>query len=246
MTSNLTIIGFGVMGQLFARELKQFFNVSVCNRSDKSKIAEEIGVSFTFMENIESSVKNADVVIICLPIPLFEEKIREIKDYLKEDALVMDVCSVKEMPMRVTGENLKCDYIGTHPLFGGAESLNGQKIVLCPREQNENYLMMKGIFEKLGASAILMEPLEHDDYLGKIQGITHFIGLNLIEYLNKEDKSKLEELSTPTFNHLLQLIRKMGDNSPDVFLEIQKSNKFAKKSRKEFLEMLNKFDEEIN
>ena len=61
---------------------------------------------------------------------------RPIAPLLSPDALVIDVCSVKEYPVRLMKELLpeRVSILATHPMFGpdsAAHALQGRKIVLC-------------------------------------------------------------------------------------------------------------------
>jgi prephenate dehydrogenase len=48
-------------------------------------------------DNIES-VKNADITIFAVPIAFMKESIKQICPYLKENSVVLDVCSIKDFP----------------------------------------------------------------------------------------------------------------------------------------------------
>ena len=127
MKPNLTIIGFGTMGQQFAKALKPYYNILIANRSDKSRIARKLGVSFT--QDIKNSVKDADIVLLCVSISAVEKMIKLISPNLKPRSLVLDICSIKEKPMQIMKNRLNCDFIGTHPLFGEVDTLKNKKFV---------------------------------------------------------------------------------------------------------------------
>lgn len=234
---NLTIIGFGIMGHVFARDLKEFFNITIWNRSDKTGIAKNIGVRFE--KNLKKAVADADVILVCVPISVFEQTIKKISAFAKKNALVADVCSVKEMPM-VVMERYFEKYVGMHPLFGKVESIKNYKIVVC--KGSGDYGDLVNVLKNVGAKIIQMSASEHDKIIGEIQGITHFIGLGVIEHLKALDKEKLEIVSTPTFDYLLGLAGRMQNNNPEVFLEIQKYNKYARVARKKIFEKLKNID----
>ncbi len=236
--ANLTIIGFGIMGQIFAKELKNFFSVTVWNRSNKSDIAKKIGVNFE--KDFAKAVGSAEIILICVPISAFEENVKKLVQHVS-NALVADVCSVKEMPMQVLSKYFK-NYVGLHPLFGRIESVKGYKIVVC-RGGGEPSALTEAL-KKAGAKIIELSAEEHDKIVGEIQGITHFIGFGLIDYLKTADIDKMKTVSTPTFDFLLSLAERMKNNTPEVFLEIQKYNKYARQARKKILETLKKIDNE--
>ncbi len=172
---NLTLVGFGIMGQVFAKNLKEFFNITVWNRSDKSHMAKEIGVGFE--KDFEKAIKEADIILVCIPMSVFAETVKKISSFAKKDAIVADMCSVKEMPMEVMVKNLACSFVGTHPLFGNFDNFKSRKIVVC-KGSGDCSSLIEGL-EKTGAQIIEMDALEHDKLIGEIQEVTHFIGLSV-------------------------------------------------------------------
>ena len=125
------IIGFGRFGKLLTKYLSEDFKVYIFNRSDKN---EEIKKTNGIPASLEEVCKK-DVVIPCVPISQFEETLNEIKGLLKENSLIIDVCSVKEYPVEVMKKILpeKTQILATHPMFGpdsAAESLKDRKVVL--------------------------------------------------------------------------------------------------------------------
>lgn len=235
---NLTIVGFGIIGQIFAKDLKNFFNVTIWNRSDKSEIAKNIGVQFEM--DMKKALEKADIILVCIPIPVFDNIIKKIVGFTKKDTLVIDVCSVKEKPMQIMKENLNCSFLGLHPLFGKVDSIKGYKIVACKGIGKDKGFL--NVLKDAGAKIIEMDASEHDKILGSIQGMTHLIGLGVIEYIKDMDKKKVKSVSTPTFEYLLGLAERMQINNPEIFLEIQKHNKYARKARKLMLEKLKNVD----
>jgi prephenate dehydrogenase len=72
-----------------------------------------------------------------MPISAMRETLRQVTPLLREDALVVDVCSVKVYPVKWMRELLPdtVSILPTHPMFGpdsAAESLKDRKIVICP------------------------------------------------------------------------------------------------------------------
>lgn len=246
----ILIIGFGDMGSIFAREFSNLenFDVSVYMR-DKQKRKENKGkFNYKFLDSLEESVPKYDIIVLAVTTSSLESVINQIKKHVRKDALVIDVSSIKQKPMKLM-EKLKCESIGTHPLFGYVDNFKGYKIVLCPRNKNQengkNFQMIKKALSDTGAEILVLSAEEHDKLLGKIQGITHFIGLNLEDFFEKNNEEKLRKLATPTFQYLLGLVDRMRENKKHVFIIIQKENKYAKKTREEFMKQLKKFCEEM-
>ena len=75
----------------------------------------------------------ADVVMIAVNIESTLEVIKQIGPACREDALLLDITSIKQEPVEAMLRCTNCSVIGTHPLFGPTlHSLQGQRIVLTP------------------------------------------------------------------------------------------------------------------
>lgn len=227
---NLTIIGFGNIGEVFARELKPHFNITVANRSDKSKLVKKLGLKFT--QSVSNSVKNADYVIICVSISGLKEVVNKIKLLVPKTAVVMDTCAVKIYPLKIMSQ-LSCKVIGTHPQFRNAPSLEGKSIILV--SGTDKYF--ENVLRKIGLKIERMNAKEHDKKMAIIS-IAGLIGLNLIELLNKEERKILKKYSGKASKNLIDLMESMEENSLTMYKDIQIFNPYSKKLRKRFLEKI--------
>jgi len=235
---NLTIIGFGNIGQVFARELRPYFNITVANRSDKSKLAKKMKVAFT--QDIKNSVKNADYVILAVPVSSLHRVVEQIREKVPSKAWVMDTCAVKEIPMKIMSQ-LKCNVMGMHPQFRNVNSVKDKSIILVGK--TDHY--MKLIFKKVGLRTLIMTPKKHDR-LKSIVSLAHFIGLGLRNLLNSHDKETLRKYSGASSMYLLKLIESMENNSIKTYEDIQRSNRHSKNIRRRFIKTIQKLDDKMS
>ena len=72
------------------------------------------------------------MVIVSVPIQATEAVIREVGPHVRKDGLLMDVTSVKQMPLDVMLASTEASVVGTHPMFGpGVHTFQGQRVVVC-------------------------------------------------------------------------------------------------------------------
>jgi prephenate dehydrogenase len=229
----ISIIGFGQLGQFIAKHLKAHLDVFVSDTSSKEEEAKEIGVKFVSLDLAASK----DIVIIAVPINQFKGVIDDIKDKIKPGALLLDVCSVKVRPSEIMKNLISSDVeiIATHPLFGpqsGSHGINGLKIVLCPI-RTKRLGQVKHFLEKLGLKVLIATPEEHDNQMAKTGCLAHFVGRALINLDIKEF-----EITEPSFNKLMELKDMLKEDSIELFNDIQKNNPFAAKIRKNIINEL--------
>ncbi len=157
----------------------------------------------------EEAARSADVIVISVPIGVTEEVIRRLGPHVRAEALLMDVTSIKEPPLRAMMEataHTGASVVGTHPMFGpGVHSLQGQRVVLC-RGRGETWF--DWLAKMLSARGLVLteaDPREHDRAMGLVQVLTHFqtqvlglalsrLGVDLRETLRFTSPAYLMEL----------------------------------------------------
>ena len=239
---NVGVIGFGRIGRLlvrhFARDAKLFvFDV----KRDARKVRALGATPATLAEACAQ-----DVVVLCVPIAAIEAAARRIKNLLKPDALVVDVCSVKEHPVRAMKRHLpkSVSLLATHPNFGpdsAADSLRGRKIVLCKvRMKNADYIRAKRALERKGLDVVEMTPREHDRRMASSLVLTHFIGRSLVAY-----GAKTTGVDTEGYKRLLRILETVQNDSWQLFQDMNRFNAFAAPMRRRFLAAMRATDRRV-
>jgi len=240
---DIGIIGFGQMGKFLAQHLKEFHEIFASDKTDKSKEAEEIGIRFTSIDNAASK----DIVILAVPISNFKSTLEIIKNHIKKDSIVMDICSVKTIPCKMMVETLHkdVDIIGTHPLFGpqsGKNGIKGFKIVICPlRLKNDSLNRIIDIFGNLDLEIIKTTPEEHDKAMATSQALMHFIAKGMINIGIKDNQIKISSL-----DRAIELIDIFKEDSDQLFNDVQNFNPFTKDIRNKFLKELENINKELD
>ncbi len=223
----LAIIGAaGKMGLWFTRFfLEQGFSVIVAGRTKKKllKIKEEFDVE---VADNATAVKNADRVLICVPIENFEEVVKEIAPYVKSDQQIIDICSIKGFPVDVMHKHLsKATTLGTHPMFGpSAKSVKNQNFVLTPTNAKERQFAndFKTWLEERKAKVSVMSPKRHDELISFVLGLSHFVGMVACDtLLSKSDFNEMKNVAGPSFKLLSTLAERVASQDPEFYASLQ-------------------------
>ncbi len=240
----IAIIGFGNFGQFAARHLKAHFDVVAFDEHDFGPQAEKAGVKAASLKE----AAGCDVVLVCVPVQNLESLLRKIKLHLKNGAIVVDVCSVKQKPAELMENILPDDVelIGTHPLFGpqsGKNGINGLQIVLCPvRAEKKTTQETKEFLEhRLGLQVIEMTPSEHDEWMARTQALAHFVGRAA-----KEMDLPQAPFHLATYDALLALRDLVRDDSDALFETIQNENPAAATERRRLREKLDEIEKRLS
>jgi len=220
--------GSGKMGRWFARFLLgEGLQVIVAgrNRAKLEEAARELGCQSA---SNEEAVQQADAIILSVPIDSFETMAREIAPFVKPGQYVFDITSIKAHPVEIMHKYLSgCRVLGTHPMFGpGADGIAGQRFVLTPTDDGEESLaaQLRGYLEGRKASVAVMSPLEHDELMGIVLGLSHFIALVSADTLLSLGRLKeARAVSGTTYRLLLMLAEAVVSEDPDFYSSLQMS-----------------------
>ncbi len=162
------------------------------------------------------------IIIVSVPIGVTCEVIRKVGPFLKEDALLMDLTSLKAEPVRAMLASSASEVIGLHPLFGpGVSSLQGQNVVLCPGRGERWLPRLKALLERKGARLVVTTPERHDEIMAVVQGLNHLntIVLGLVLHETGMKPADLEAFMTPIFRAKVEIMERVFER-PGLYAEI--------------------------
>jgi prephenate dehydrogenase len=248
---NITIIGgSGGMGKVFGKYFKHHgFEVTIYarNREKLMDVATKIGVNYEF--SLVRSVKQADFVMVTIPISSTPEMIKKVGPYLKENALIFDITSIKKTVFEAL-KDLKNTFpvncISLHPMFGpGIENMQNYVMIVLNIGGTDKYDIIVNnlldIFRSDGLIITETSPDIHDKRVALTLGVPHMLNilfLSLLKNVN-EPLNELTKYTGTTF--LLQKVfaESIIQREMEMFGEIQMENQ-------QFLTILEMFEKLIN
>ena len=222
------ILGAGKMGVWFVKFCKENGEQVILSDRKKEKLAKlgkELGVETA---DFVDAVKKADNVIICVSIDAFEEVVKKIAPSVREGQTVVDICSVKEQPVKIMHQHIKKGLIlGTHPVFGpGSKSVKHKAYILTPTDAKERVFAekYKGWLEKVGARVFIMSPRKHDELMSVVLGLPHFVGLVACDtLLGQANFLETKKVAGTTYRMLFTLAEATALETPDLYASLQTS-----------------------
>ncbi|MEM2967701.1 MAG: prephenate dehydrogenase/arogenate dehydrogenase family protein [Candidatus Bathyarchaeia archaeon] len=222
----IAVIGAGKMGVWFANFFKkEGYSVVVADRKrDKlEKLRSELGVEIA---DFAEAARKADRVLICVSISAFEEVVKKISPAIREGQVVMDICSVKELPVNVMHKYLpEALVLGTHPVFGpGSTSIENKTFVLTPTNSQEEAFAadFKKWLETRKARVFIMSPRKHDELMSIVLGMPHFLGLIACDtLLEQANYAETKQVAGTTYRLLYTLAEVAASETPELFTSLQ-------------------------
>lgn len=213
------------------------------NITKAKHVAKELGVEVA--ETFAGAVAEASIVIVAVPITKTPEVVTAVAGHMRKGTLLMDIASAKsEVVDAMRRIDVDLELVSIHPLFGpGASGVKGKDFVAVTVKRGKRYAEFKHRMKELGARIIEMEAGEHDRLMAVMQCLTHFVLLSYLSALKSVgDLKRATKFRIPMFLGLFDRANALLAGNPDVYGEIQVSNKYSQIARSAMIEACRSLD----
>ena len=225
--------------------------VGYARSAETRDAARRIGLCDHVYDNMNEAVKDADLVVLCVPVGVMGSVAAEISGSLKAGATVSDVGSVKQDVIRTVGPHLpkNVHLVPAHPLAGTehsgpesgfAELFDNRWCLLVPPEGTspEAVAKLRQLWEGMGSNVEEMDAEHHDLVLAVTSHAPHLIAYTMVgvaDDLGRVTDGEVIKYSAAGFRDFTRIAASDPTMWRDVFL----TNKEAT------LEILGRFTEEL-
>jgi cyclohexadieny/prephenate dehydrogenase len=251
----IALIGLGLIGGSIGHAVKRAGlagHIAGFARSKETRArALEIGFIDSAHESASEAAKDADLVILCVPVGALGPSAKEIEPVLKKGAILTDVGSVKTAVVRDVGPYVPegVHFIPGHPIAGTEESgpdagfaelFDNRWCILTPvpGTEAEAIKALTAFWEGCGSNVDVMDSKHHDLVFAIVSHLPHLIAYNIVGTatdLEKVTQSEVIKYAASGFRDFTRLAASDPTMWRDVFL----NNKEA------VLEMLGRFSEDL-
>ena len=240
---SLGIIGVGAFGEFMLKHVIPYFDVSVY---DSQRDLSEIGATYNLKIQGLAEVCTSDIVVLCVPVNKLAQVVDEVKDLVKSGQLVIDLCSVKCIPIDILKSKLPKDVeaMSLHPLFGpqsGKFGIHKLNVALCNINSTRVECVKNFLVGTLGLNVHETTPEMHDQEMAYVQGLTHMIAkiFTFMEIPEIHQKTK-------TYMLLDEMVEMIRYDSEELFNAIQRDNPYVDGTKKKFFESVKALEERLN
>ncbi|NMN70467.1 prephenate/arogenate dehydrogenase family protein [Rhizobium sp. 57MFTsu3.2] len=251
----IALIGIGLIGSSLAYDIRRLGlsgEIVVSTRSAETlKRAEELSLGDRYTTSSAEAVKDADLVIVSVPVGASESVAKEIAGSLKPGAIVTDVGSTKASVIAQMQPHMPphVHFIPGHPLAGTEKSgpdagfpglFEGRWCIFTPIAGTDQAALKKlrRFWETLGSKVDEMDPEHHDKVLAIVSHLPHIIAYNIVgtaDDLEAVTESEVIKYSASGFRDFTRL----AASDPTMWRDVCLHNKDA------ILEMLARFSEDL-
>ena len=236
----VAIIGLGLIGCSWVKALKLakcIGHVSGFDRNmDSMEQALQAGLIDDFSIDVCDVVRDADLVIISVPILAVADVLEQIKSSIANNAVLTDVGSVKgnisKAVTDVLGENFDRFVLG-HPIAGSERSgvsaadeklFKNHKIILTPEKRTSEMALdlVSDAWQVTGGKVELMTVQHHDEVLAATSHLPHLLAYSLVDTLaNDEENNDIFNYAAGGFRDFTRI----ASSSPIMWRDIFVGNK---------------------
>jgi prephenate dehydrogenase len=234
----LAIVGPGLLGgsiALSARRAGGFHIGLWARRAEAVAEIEPLGIADQASSDLAAIVKEADLIVLCIPIGAMGGIAKQIAGVISPNAIVTDVGSVKtcvvaelEPIFRERGR-----FVGSHPMAGSeqtgmraarADLFDGAVCIVTPSESTDSGAVekLRAFWQTLGGRVTELSPAAHDEIVAQISHFPHLLAAALVQSVAGENPRAFD-FSGPGFRDMTRV----AGGPPAMWAEILRSNRHA-------------------
>ena len=250
------IIGVGLIGGSLALNIKKLHPDAVIYGIDNNKEHLDEALSLNIIDEKAEfdDIKNADLVVLSIPVDISVIELPKILDKVSDDALVIDVGSTKSDICKVVANHPKRrNFLAMHPISGTEfsgpkaaflELYQNKTNIICEVEQTAFKLQQKAIdlFVNIGMRIRYMNPEAHDKHIAYMSHLSHISSFMLGKTVIEKEKNERDifDMAGSGFESTVRLAK----SSPEMWTPIFKQNRTnVIETLDEYINNLSKFKE---
>ncbi|GGJ41684.1 prephenate/arogenate dehydrogenase family protein [Neoroseomonas lacus] len=255
--NRLCLVGIGLIGSSIARVAQQRGDiartvVATTRRAETLARVRELGIVDVVEDDIAKAVEGCDAVILCVPVGVYADVMRQIAPHLMPGCVLTDVGSTKGSVVRDLTPLLPkgVELVPAHPMAGTeysgpdagfAELFDGRYCIVTPLAGSDPAAVEKvrEFWRRCGSMIETMDPATHDRVVAIVSHLPHLIAFTICgtaDDLAEETKEAVLKFAASGFRDFTRIAASDVDMWRDVFLN----------NREALLEMLARFSEDAH
>lgn len=252
----IALVGIGLIGSSLARVVRRenlANHIAISSRSATTlKRATELGLGDSYFADARDAVRDADLVVVSVPVGSSGEVAEQIAPALKPGAILTDVGSTKRSVIAQIEPHVPpgVHFIPGHPLAGTEKSgpdagfadlFENRWCIFTPLPGTNPEALEKlsEFWRRCGSNIDTMDADHHDMVLAIVSHLPHIIAYNIVgtaDDLQAVTKSEVIKYSASGFRDFTRL----AASDPTMWRDVCLHNKDA------ILEMLARFSEDLS
>jgi prephenate dehydrogenase len=238
----LVVIGVGLIGGSFAFALKKARAVAHVTGVGRTRrnlaVARRRGIIDEIAEDAARAVKDADFVLLGMPVGQMPEVMAQMAPHLPDRAVITDAGSTKQDVVAHARRFLAdhfARFVPAHPIAGDEKSgagaaradlFRGCRVIVTPQPETSARALrvVRSAWRRCGAQLVALGAREHDEIFAAVSHLPHVVAFALVNTLaRRPDGRRLFALAG---GGLRDTVRIAG-SSPEMWRDICVANREA-------------------
>ena len=235
--TNVVIIGLGLIGGSFAKDLKRLHpNTKILGiDTNKEHIDKAMSMGLIEAEIDYNGLLDVDMVLVATPVDVLVKELPKILDAVGEETVVFDAGSTKSLVCKTVENHPKRrNFLATHPIagteFSGPEAAienlyKGKTNIICEVEKTAFKLQEKALqlFNDMGMRIRYMNAEAHDKHIAYVSHLSHISSFMLGKTVIEKEKNERDifDMAGSGFESTVRLAK----SSPVMWTPIFEQNK---------------------
>ncbi|PIF05417.1 MAG: prephenate dehydrogenase [Draconibacterium sp.] len=219
----ISIVGLGLIGGSLAKDLRRAQFASEFTGVDNNKIHAEKALASGLVDNIlpmPEGVKNADLVIVAIPVDKELEVLPEILTHIDPGTTVIDMGSTKRSIIEAVKDHpRRKNFVPVHPMSGTENSgpdaavdnlFTGKIAILCNTDDSgpQHIALAEKMLQALCMKLAYMTADEQDHSTAFVSHLPHAAAFALANAVqSKEDRNIIFDLASGGFRSTVRLAK---------------------------------------
>ena len=234
---NVYMIGIGLIGGSFAIDIKTHYPDTVIHGISRKETTLDKALALQLIDKKAKleDIKNADLVIVSIPVDATVKLLPTILDHISDTTLVIDAGSTKKAICEVVEHHTKRrNFLACHPIAGTENSgpsaaiaglYKGKTNIICEVEKTTFKLQEKALdlFRAIGMRIRYMDAVSHDKHIAYVSHLSHISSFMLGKTVIEKEKNERDifDMAGSGFASTVRLAK----SSPAMWTPIFKQNK---------------------
>ena len=249
---NIYVIGVGLIGGSFARDLRKQLPEATLYGIDASEshINQALSLGFIDKGATLKDLTKADLVVLAIPVDVAVHILPDVLNHIGEETTVIDMGSTKQAICAAVADHPKRrNFLACHPIAGTEFSgpsaailglYEGKTNIVCEVEKTAFKLQEKvlELFKGMGMRMRYMDPVSHDKHIAYMSHLSHISAFMLGKTVIEKEKNERDifDMAGSGFASTVRLAK----SNPVTWTSIFKQNK------ENVLETLNEYISNLN
>lgn len=240
--NKLVVIGVGLIGGSVAAALRRANSVrrivGVGRGQANIQRALDLNVIDEASDDVATAVKDADIVLLAIPVRQNEKVLAQLAKSLNGHTLVTDAGSTKldyvAAVRRLMAPHLRL-VVPAHPIAGAeltgvdaahSELFVNKNVVITPLPENDPAAVdcIESLWRTCGARVCRMSPDRHDEVFSAVSHLPHMLAYALVHMIaTRPDAQELFSFAAGGFRDFTRI----ASSSPEMWRDIAEANRNA-------------------